>query len=87
MRGHDRKRVLFAGTHLIRLSHIAKHAVYHSDEHAILGRQTSILHNGDDVGAALGDIDEITARAMAEMANVSRRMKEKRDLAYLNSTA
>jgi len=44
--------------------------VHHGHQHAVLKRVTSILHNRDDVGAALGTVDEITARMVRELNGV-----------------
>lgn len=50
-------RVERNNTGLIGLSNIGKDTVNHTHEHAVLERVTSILDDGDDVGAGFGNID------------------------------
>lgn len=60
--GHD--------TGLIGLGNIGKDDIDHSDEHSVLEGVTGILDDGDDVGPLLGDVDEISARAVGELNSV-----------------
>ena len=55
---------------LIRLSHIGKDAVHHTNQHAVLERVSGILNDGNDVGAGLGHFDEITAGALRKFHGI-----------------
>lgn len=63
-------RVERNNTCLIGLGNIGKDTVDHTHEHAVLQRVTSILDNGDDVGAGFGNIDKITAGSVGEFDSV-----------------
>ena len=63
-------RVERNNTGLIGLGNIGKDTVDHTDEHAVLQRVTSILDDGDDVGAGFGNIDEIAAGSVGEFDSV-----------------
>lgn len=49
--------ILGNNTCLIGLSNVGEDNVNHSDKEAIVMRFTSIMNDGDDVGALLGHID------------------------------
>ena len=57
-------------TGLVGLGNIHEDAVNHGDEHAVLDGVAGILDDGDDVGAALGHLDEVTAGAVGELNSV-----------------
>ena len=59
-------------TRLIRLSDIGKDAVHHPNEHAVFERMTSVLNDGDDVGAGFGNVDQVTTGPMGEFDSVYR---------------
>jgi hypothetical protein len=54
-------------TGLIGLGNIGEDAVDHADEHAVLKRVTSVLDDGDDVGAVGGHVDKISAGTVGEL--------------------
>jgi len=62
-------------TGLIRLGNIGKDDIDHTDEHAVLVGVTSILNNGDDVGALLGHVDQIASRAVRELDGVDETLR------------
>jgi hypothetical protein len=57
-------------TGLIGLGNIGKDDVDHGDDHAVTGRLTGILNNGDNVGSLGGHGDKITARSGRELDGV-----------------
>ena len=57
-------------TGLIGLGNIGKDDVDHGDDHAVTGRLTSVLNNGDDVGSLGGHGDKITAGSGRELDGV-----------------
>ena len=63
-------RVERNNTGLIGLGNIGEDAVDHTHKHAVFQRVTSILNDGDDVGAGFGNIDEITAGSVGEFDSV-----------------
>jgi hypothetical protein len=48
--------------HLVGLRHVGEDAVDHGDEHAVFVGVARVLDNGDDVGALLGHVDQVTSR-------------------------
>jgi len=57
-------------TGLIGLGNIGEDDVDHGDDHAVTGRLTSVLNNGDDVGSLGGHGDKITAGSGRELDGV-----------------
>mmetsp|Transcript_15451 Transcript_15451/g.39861 ORF Transcript_15451/g.39861 Transcript_15451/m.39861 type:complete len:311 (-) Transcript_15451:133-1065(-) len=55
---------------LVGLRHIGEDAVDHADQHAVLLRVARILDDRDDVGALLGDVDEVATGAVRELDGV-----------------
>ena len=54
-------------TGLIGLGNVGEDAVDHGDEHAVLEGVTGVLHDGNDVGAVGGHVDEIATRTVGEL--------------------
>lgn len=52
---------------LIWLGHISEDHIHHCDKHAVLVWVPGIFDHGDDVGPLLGQVDEVTARAVGEL--------------------
>ena len=52
---------------LVGLRDVGEDGVHHADEHAVLLRVARLLDDGDDVGALLGHVDEVTAGAVREL--------------------
>lgn len=74
---HDVSAVLkeLVGVHgddagLIGLGDVRKDDIDHADEHAVALRHTGVLNDGDDVGALLGHVKEITAHTVGELDGV-----------------
>jgi len=61
--GHD--------TGLIWLGNIGEDDVNHTDEHAVALGHTGILDDGDNVGALLGHVQQITAHAVGELDGIN----------------
>ena len=59
-------------TGLVRLRNISKDDIDHADQHAVLVGVTSILDDGDDIGALLGHVDQVTSRAVRELDSVDK---------------
>lgn len=57
-------------TGLIGLGNIGKDDVDHGDDHAVTGRLTGVLNNGNNVGSLGGHGDEITAGSGRELDGV-----------------
>ena len=57
-------------TGLIGLGNVSENAVHHIDEHAVLQGVAGILNDGDNVGAGLGHVDEVTAGTVGEFHGV-----------------
>ena len=57
-------------TRLIGLRHIREDRVHHAHQHAVLQRVARILDDGDDVGARLRHVDEVTTRSVGEFHSV-----------------
>lgn len=57
-------------TGLIGLGNIGEDDIDHADEHAVLHGVTGILNDGDDVGALLGHVDEVTSGTVRELDGV-----------------
>lgn len=57
-------------TGLVGLGNIGKDDIDHGDNHAVAGRLTGILNNGDDVGSLGSHGDEITAGSRRELDGV-----------------
>lgn len=57
-------------TSLIGLSDISENDIDHPDEHAVLVGMTGIFDDGDDIGALLGHVDQITTRSVGELHGV-----------------
>lgn len=57
-------------TGLIGLSNIGKDDIDHGDDHAVTGRLTGVLNNGNNVGSLGGHGDEITAGSGRELDGV-----------------
>ena len=57
-------------TGLIGLGHVCKNNIDGADEHAVFERVPGVFHDGDDVGALLGHVDEIATRAMGKFDGV-----------------
>jgi hypothetical protein len=53
-------------TSLIGLRNISKNRVYHSDQHSVFLRVSSILDDRDDIGSLFGHVDEISSTSMTE---------------------
>lgn len=57
-------------TSLVRLGNVSEDCVNHSHEHSVLVWMTGVLDDRDDVGALLGDVDEIATGTMREFYGV-----------------
>jgi hypothetical protein len=57
-------------TGLIRLGNIGKDDIDHGNDHAVTGRLTGVLNNGDNVGSLGGHGDKITAGSGRELDGV-----------------
>ncbi|KAK1343539.1 hypothetical protein QTO34_016319 [Cnephaeus nilssonii] len=55
---------------LVGLSHIREDHIHHPHEHAVLERVPRVFQDRDDVGAALGDVDQVAAGAVGELDRV-----------------
>ena len=62
VQGHD--------TGLIGLGNVGKDDIDHANEHAVALGHTGILDDGDDVGALLGHVQEVTSHAVGELDGV-----------------
>ncbi len=54
-------------TGLVGLGDVGEDRVDHADDHAILVRMAGVLDDGNDVRAFLGDVEEVSARAVREL--------------------
>jgi hypothetical protein len=57
-------------TGLVRLGNVCENNVDHSDEHTVLHGVTGILNDGDNVGALLSHVDELTSGTVRELDGV-----------------
>lgn len=49
---------------------ISKDDIDHGDQHPVLGRMTSILHDRDNIRPLLGHVDQITSRSVRELYGI-----------------
>merc|ERR1719378_638157 len=54
-------------TSLVGLRHIREDGVHHRHEHAVLLRVPGVLHDGDDIGALLGEVHQVATGSMREL--------------------
>lgn len=63
-------RILCDDTGLVGLGHVCEDYVDHADQEAIILGLPGVVDDGDDVGALLGHVDQVSSYSMRELNSV-----------------